>query len=95
MPTLHAWVNQRWIDNYLTINYLKKIGNPARLFKELHRWKFFGGSQCPFTFLTLFLKEAIVSERLLSLLSLDHITGGIYLILCLPWLIVYILGIKK
>ena len=32
---------------------------------------------------------------ILYLLSLDHMTGGIYLILCLQWVVVYILGIKK
>ena len=34
------------------------------------------------SFFTWFLKEAIVSEVLMCILSLDHITGPIYLILC-------------
>ena len=33
------------------------------------------------TFLTWFLKEASVAELLISIFSLDHITGLIYLIL--------------
>ena len=37
-----------------------------------------------FTFLTWFLKEASVSELLMCLVSLDHITRPIHLILCLP-----------
>jgi len=34
------------------------------------------------SFLTWFLKEASVSELSMCILSLDHITGPIYLILC-------------
>ena len=36
------------------------------------------------TFLTWFLKKASVTELLMCTLSLDHITGPIYLILVFP-----------
>ena len=47
------------------------------------------------TFLTWFLKEASVTELFMCLLSLDHITGPIYLMLCFPYVVVLILGIIK
>ena len=47
------------------------------------------------TFLTCFLNEASVTELFMCLLSLDHITGPIYLMLCFPYVLVLILGIIK
>ena len=47
------------------------------------------------TFLTWFLKEASVTELLIGILTLEYITGPKYLILCFPWVVVFILGIIK
>ena len=42
------------------------------------------------TILTWFLKEVSVTELLMCILTLDHITGPKYLILCFPWVVTYL-----
>ena len=46
-------------------------------------------------FLTCFLNKAIDFDSLMSLGSLDQMTGPINLTLCLPYVVVFTLGILK
>ena len=67
--------------------------------QELHKWQLLQFSvemrSSISILLTCLLSIPIDSEFLMLRLSLDHITGPIYRILCLPYVVVLILGITK